>query len=222
MANRKPPEKYAGAPVLTVLPATTVLFRIHLEKYQAHEFNPEPCHRYYGGGRFDSTLDDCYPFLYAGESDAVAIAETLLRDLPADNAGVLQIPRGRVDGRRLSAVVMSADLELVSLRSAADLAAVSQDPWLTTCDPQFYPQARHWGHWIRSHAPTAAGYVWMSHREPTQQAYVLFGDRVPAGTLATAADPALLPGDLATFDSPAGRRALRRRLSAYNVVLSRR
>jgi RES domain len=222
MVNFKPPPDYSGTPVLTRLPAQTVLFRVHQVAYPAHVFNLTPSHRYYGGGRFDATADDLYPYLYAGESIDVAIAETLLRDLPFDGTGLLQLSRASIRGRRISALITEVDLSLVSLRSAADLTAVSQDPWLTTCGPQCYAQSRHWAHWIRSHAPTAAGYVWMSHREPTQRAFVLFGDRVPDDGIATVDDPRLPPAGEAEFDHPRGRRALLRRLSTYHVALSRR
>lgn len=222
MANLRPPPRYAGTPSLTELPSDTVLFRIHRTEFPAHEFNPKPSHRYYGGGRFDSTADDCYSYLYAGESIEAAIAESFMRDLPVSDDGVLQISRGLIKGRRITAVRTRTDLTLLSLRSAADLAAVSQDPWLISCGPPYYPQSRHWGHWIRSHAPAVAGYVWMSHREPTKQAYVLFGDRVPGDAIETVTEYALLPEGEAEFDSPRGRRALIRRLTAYNVALSRR
>lgn len=222
MANVMPPRAYSGVPALTSLPAGTVLFRIHPAGRPADAFNPAPSHRYYGGGRFDATADDRYPYLYAGESAGVAIAEALLRDLPFDETGVLQLPLARVRGRRISAVRTAAELTLVSLRSAADLAAVSQDPWLTTCGPASYAQSRHWAHWIRQQAPAAAGYAWMSRREPAQQAFVLFGDRVPPGAITAADDPGLPPGDEAEFSTPAGRRALRRQLVTYNVALSRR
>jgi hypothetical protein len=118
--------------------------------------------------------------------------------------------------------VTTTDLDLVSLRSARDLGALGQDTWLTTCDPHSYAQSRHWAHWIRSHAPHAAGYCWMSKREPAQSAFILFGDRVPAGAVAITCDPGLPADDEAVFDTARGRRALRRRLADYNVALSRR
>jgi len=217
-----PPPAYAGTPVLTALTAGTILFRVHKASYSPVAFNSSLSHRYYGGGRFDPTDDDAYTYLYAGESIDVAIAETLLRDLPFDQAGVLRVPLARIRGRRISMLSVTTDLALVSLRKLADLAAVSQDPWLTTCGPSFYAQSRHWAHWIRQKAPTAAGYVWMSHREPTAQAYVLFGDRVPDGAIAIAGDPRLIKESEAQFDSATGRRALRRRLATYNVAVSGR
>jgi hypothetical protein len=222
VANVKPPAGYAGTPELTTLRAGTVLFRVHQKRFGADAFNPVPSHRYYGGGRFDATDDDTYPYLYAGETVDVAVAETLLRDLSPNDTGTRQLPMARAAGRRISAVEVTADLELVSLRTGTDLGAVAQDTWLTTCDPRDYPQSRHWAHWIRIHATSAAGYVWLSRREPGTSAYVLFGDRVPSGTMATSADPSVPPGDEADFDAPRGRRALRNRLARYNVALARR
>jgi hypothetical protein len=222
MANVKPPASYAQTPAPTTLSAGTTLFRVHLKRFSGAVFNPTPSHRYYGGGRFDGTDDDPYPYLYAGSTVDVAVAETLLRDLSPDDAGIRQLPSGRVVGRRISSLEITADLELVSLCTGADLGAVAQDTWLTTCDPRDYAQSRHWAHWIRSHTKTAAGYVWLSRREPGQTAYVLFGDRIPPGAITASADPAVPPGDLADFDTPRGRRALRNRLTRYNVALSRR
>jgi RES domain len=222
MANVRPPAAYAGTPALTVLPSETVLFRVHQAAYPPASFNPTPSHRYYGGGRFDATDDDRYSYLYAGESVDVAIAETLLRDLPLDAAGVRLLPSAKVRGRRISAVRTKADMEIVSLRSGTDLGAVAQDPWLTTCDPRDYAQSRHWAHWIRAQAPAAAGCVWLSRREPGRQAFVLFGDRGAAHAMEAVTDPRVPPGDEADFDSVRGRRALRRRLGAYGVTITRR
>lgn len=56
-----------------------MLFRVHKVTFGPEELNATPAHRYYGGGRFDATDDDLYPYLYAGETIGVAIAETLLR-----------------------------------------------------------------------------------------------------------------------------------------------
>lgn len=212
----------AGAPVVTGLPPGTVLFRVHQKAFAADSFNPVPSHRYYSGGRFDATADDAYPFLYAGESVDVAVAGTLLRDLPPDDTGIRQLPRARFAGRRISAVSITTTLPLVSLCSGTDLGAVAQDTWLTTCDPRDYAQSRHWAHWIRGHAGAAAGYVWLSRREPGTLAYVLFGDRMPPGSVRAVTDPRVPLGDEADFDTVRGRRALRNRLLRYNVGLSRR
>jgi hypothetical protein len=198
------------------------LFRVHPKQYDAHVFNPMPSHRYYGGGRFDATDDDAYSFLYAGQSVDVAIAETLLRDLVPNDVGVRQLPRPKVAGRRISSIEVAVDLDVVSLRSAEDLGAVAQDTWLTMSDPRDYAQSRHWGHWIRTVAPAASGYVWKSKRDPVLDAYVLFGDRTPASALVTSNHPSVPPGALADFDTFRGRRELRIRLARYGVAVSRR
>lgn len=222
MANVKPPAGYAQAPTQATLSAGTVLFLVHNKRVPAAAFNPVPSHRYYGGGRFDATEDDPYPYLYAGSTVDVAVAETLLRDLSPDDTGIRQLSRSKVAGRRISAIEVTADLELVSLRSGTDLGAVAQDTWLTTCDPRDYAQSRHWAHWIRTHAKSAVGYVWLSRREPGAAAYVLFGDRFSPSVITQAVHPDVPAGDEADFDTPRGRRALRNRLTRYNVALSRR
>ena len=160
--------------------------------------------------------------MYAGSTVDVAVAETLLRDLSPDDTGIRQLPLPKVAGRRISAIEVTADLELVSLRSGTDLGAVAQDTWLTMCDPRDYAQSRHWAHWIRSHAKSAAGYVWLSRREPGAAAYVLFGDRFSPSVISPTVHPDVPVGDEADFDTARGRRALRNRLTRYNVGLSRR
>jgi hypothetical protein len=221
MANIQPPPQYTGTPAMTRLPARTVLYRVHLTRYPAHAFNPMPAHRYYGGGRFDATDDDHYPYLYAGESVEVAIAEMLLRDLAWDATGTRYLPASALTGRRISAVNTTTDLELVSLRTAADLGAVCQDAWLTTCEPACYAQSRYWAHWIRQRAPAAAGLVWMSYREPSRQAFVFFGDRTPATAITTTATAALPPGTEGGFGTSRGCSAIQHLLATFNVVLSR-
>jgi hypothetical protein len=221
MGNAKPPQKPVGTPNTAVLTVGTVLFRVHQTQYAADDFNPKPCDRYYGGGRFDSTDDDRYSFLYAAPNIDVALSETFLRDLSPDSTGPRLLPVARVRGRRVSAVSVQADLELVSLCSGTDLGALSQDTWLTTCDPRDYAQSRHWGHWIRTHAPDACGFKWMSRREPLQPSYVLFKERMPANAIRTCSDPSLPSGNAAEFDTSSGKRYLRKRLSRYGVSLVR-
>lgn len=223
MANVKPPAAPPGTPKLTTVSAGTVLYRVHQKAHPADSFNPNPCHRYYGGGRFDGTDDDPYPFLYAGGTVDNCIAETLLRDLPIADTGARCLSRKQVRGRRISAVTITADIEVVSLVSGKDLGAVAQDPWLTVADPCDYAQTRHWGHWIRQHARTAGGYMWQSRREPMTMSYVLFGDRVPRSTVVdTPGDPGLPLGLRVDFDSTPGLLHLRRKLGQWNVTIDRR
>ncbi len=102
---------------------------------------------------------------------------------------------------------------IVDLRTSPALAQVSQDTWLTMTDPRDYAQTRHWGHWIRTHTPTAAGYVWYSRREAVTEAFVLFADRVAAGTITNDPSHPDLPKPAERdFDTPQGKRHLRHRL----------
>jgi hypothetical protein len=222
MPNVRPPAHFGGAPHVDTIPLGTTLFRVHLKQYDGHDFNPASSHRYYGGGRFDATADDAYPFMYAGQTVDVAVAETLLRDLVPNDVGIRQLPRPKIAGRRISSIEITVDLEVVSLRSAQDLGAVAQDTWLTMSDPRDYAQSRHWGHWIRSVAPAASGYVWKSKRDPVLDSFVLFGDRTPAGAIVTSHDPSVPPGALSDFDTYRGRRELRMRVARHGVALARR
>lgn len=218
-----PPHSSRIRPKLEPLYAGTTLYRIHSKAYDADAFNPVPSHPFFGGGRFDSTSDDKYSYLYAGDSLEVAVAETLLRDYPFDALDRKRIlPRAKYKDRRISALEVVNDLEVVSLTDGAGLAAVRQSSFLVNCGPDFYAQTRHWGHWIRSHSPTAQGYVWHSRFEPSRLSYVLFGDRHLGRPMVKAfpAAPGLPPGDEADFDTIAGRRKLNHFLGPHHAVVS--
>lgn len=219
MTNRIPPNSFRGNAQLDSLSEGTVLYRVHSKNFVVDSFNPVPSHRYYGGGRFDATADDPYPYLYAGQSVEVALAETLLRDMPFNESGRSVLPRGRYAGRRISAVRVDRDIELVRLVSGEDLSAVAQTTWLTMCEPTHYAQSRHWAHWIRALAPTAAGYTWISRREPTQRSYVFFGDRSSGPILVPTVHPSVPTGDASDFDTMEGRRTLKKMLYKYNATV---
>lgn len=201
--------------------AGTHMFRVHQKRFLATAFNPIPSHRYFGGGRFDATDDDPYPFLYAGATPDVAVAETILRDIPSDFTGRRHVPRARYSGRRQSAVITTRDLKILDLRGLQGLGSVRQDSWLVHADPLQYAQTRHWAHWIRLHCPDLDGFVWMSHREPTDEAYVLFGSPHKP-FLAAASHPEVPDGDPSDFDTVVGRRRLRTVLArhGYTVVVN--
>lgn len=219
MTNYKPPSNYSKTPASRELPSGTVLFRVHAKKYPASQFNPMPSHRYYGGGRFDATEDDPFPFMYASETPEVALAETLLRDISFDDNGACQLPRSRYAGRRISAIQTANELSLIDLTSLRGLSSVCQDTWLTECESDAYAQSRHWGHWIRSQANDAHGFVWRSRREPESTAIVLFGDRIPAGAVIDMPSNPAIKGSR-DFDSPRGRDWLSRRLEPYSVKVN--
>ena len=217
--NARPPETWGHPPQTIQMPAGTVFFRIHKKAHDSDSLNPNPSHRYYGGGRFDSTEDDRYDFLYAGSSLDVAITETLLRDIPVDDSGSRVVPRSRYSGRRQSAVIAKRLIQVVDLRAAQGLGAVAQDGWLLAAEPIFYAQTRHWAHWIRERSKNTDGFVWMSRRQPISEAFLLYS---PCGHnfLEPVDHPEIPPGAASDFDTPEGRNQLRNRLEGFGYTIS--
>jgi RES domain len=216
MSRYPPPDHPTSAPNPLVLPSGTQLYRIHPSAFSAASFNPNAAHRYFFGGRFDSTQDDPYDYLYAADTPESAAAETLLRDMPIDDHGAVVVAGAQIEGRRISRIELRVDIELVDLCGLVALRACSQSDWLTSTEPRDYPQTRHWGHWIRTQAPNAAGFVWLSKRDPTKQSYVLFGDRCPPGAIEVG--PVFAPGGVdPNFDTDDGRAYLNHLLSVFNA-----
>ncbi|MEO3753753.1 RES family NAD+ phosphorylase [Streptomyces sp. B6B3] len=166
------------------MPAGTVLWRCHSVKYPAHAFKPQPTRSPFQGGRFDATLEEPFPYLYAAQRPAVALAEVLLRSLPFEGPeGQRLIPWARASLYALTRVTTVRPLELVRLVSERDLAAVSQSGWLLEADAMLYPHTRYWGHALRRSADWAQGMEWQSRRCRPHRAYLLFGDRCGAEVL---------------------------------------
>jgi hypothetical protein len=203
---------------MTTLPAGTTLSRVHLARYPSEGFNPVEADLLYAGGRFDSTSVDPYGFLYAALTDGGAIAETLLRDIPANDRGGRFLSRVRWHERQLSRVTTTGDLTLITLQTGADLGAIGQDTWLTMCDGDDYPQTRDWAHWLRGLVPTAQGIIWLSKREPGVPVLILFEDRCPADVLTPAPGPLPAP---CLFANPAGADWLKAQLAPYRVSIRR-
>jgi hypothetical protein len=51
------------------------------------EFNATGSDGYFRGGRFDSTAEDRYSYLYAAPEQATALMESLVRTVPFDDHG---------------------------------------------------------------------------------------------------------------------------------------
>ncbi len=184
MPDERFPDTVEGGPRVTVVPTGTVLWRVHHRDYGAHDFNPKPADSHWGGGRFDGTEQDSYPFLYAGYEESTAIAERLLRGQRFDGKPRM-LARSVRQGRRLSPVETTLDLRLITLVSAVDLAAIYQDDWLVQADEPDYGKTRRWAHWLRQVDFGAQGLVWQSRRDRPNRALVLFGDRCPAAAVVT-------------------------------------
>ncbi|MGW6740032.1 RES family NAD+ phosphorylase [Streptomyces sp. NPDC055025] len=188
MPKYPPPDVLPGKPNRATLPAGTPVFRVHTTHREATGFNSRAAHPFYYGGRFDSTTYEKYGFLYLGFSAGAAVCEVLLRSMPFDSDGSPRLlPRVAFERRSLSFLRLTADIEVVSLMSGTDLAAVAQDTWLVHTEGADYPQTRDWGHWIRRRTePWAQGFVWPSKREPADRVAVLFQDRCGTAPLESA------------------------------------
>jgi hypothetical protein len=214
MPPARPPARLRSTPNRVLLAPGTRLWRVHQQRFPADDFNPNGADEHFGGGRFDSTPSDPYPFLYAASTDTTALAEVFLRGLPFDDRGARILPRKLLAGRRLSRVELIGEVTLLTLLSTLDLAAVGQDEWLVQAEAAAYGQTRHWAHWLRRQAPWAQGFIWQSKRNLPERAVVLFGDRCPPGLLQAVPDPP--PEDL---DSVDGALLLRRLLAPYGVTV---
>jgi hypothetical protein len=183
MPSAPPPLNTRSASTRLALSAGTVLWRVHRRTRPATAFNPNISDGVFGGGRFDSTAEDPFPFLYVAMRPETALLETLVRSIPFDARGVRYIRRAALTELCVSALETTVDLTFISLLSSADLAASCQDEWLISAEPRDYPQTRRWGHWLRGRAPWSQGLVWPSRRDVGQRTAVLFGDRVPPEAL---------------------------------------
>jgi RES domain len=213
MAFGPPPDHYRGRPARYRLEPGTVLWRVQSRHHEARAFKSRPADRLWGGGRFDCTADDWYPYLYAGLTQETALAETLLRDRPFPGNGHKRtVPAVLVAGKQLHALELIGDLELISLMSAPDLAAIRQeDGWLVEADGKDYAFTRAWAHWLRRVAPRAQGIIWNSRRNLGQPAVALFGDRCPPDALRLAGPPSQ------ALDDEDGTKFLNDRLAPYHA-----
>jgi hypothetical protein len=220
MPASMPPPTFRGTANTITIPNGSELWRVHGSKYAGDAFrpvNPDPTRntdQNFGGGRFDSTSYDPYPYLYAATKPTTALAETFLRDLDFRSAGDRILPRRAVAGMKLSAIRVQVELSLVSLISATDLAAVYQDHWLVDADgAAHYAQTRRWAHWLRRHSPDTHGLAWQSKRDRPFPAFILFGDRCPPGALS------LIPTSSIDLDDANGATQLNALLRPYLVKI---
>ncbi|MFG2835647.1 RES family NAD+ phosphorylase [Streptomyces zaomyceticus] len=178
MARQIPPAGVPMTPLTHTVPAGTRLWRLHLHRYEAAEFNPRLAHEFFRGSRFDATEKDPYSYLYAALDPVTALSEVLLRSVEFDDAtGVRLVPWAQASRYRLSVLRTTAELRLVDLTTAEGLAAVWQDSWLVDCEEEDYAKTRYWARLIREQCAGAEGLVWQSKRCRPRPALQLFGDR---------------------------------------------
>jgi hypothetical protein len=182
-----PPIAHRGKPNRFLLPARTTLWRIHPRSVKATDFTPCLSRRRIGAGRFDGTPADPYPAYNSALEPGTAVANFLLDGIPLSAEEFRTVRRVSVRGQRVSALATTAELDLVSLCDAADLAAVAQDLWLIEAEQCEHPHVRRWAAWIRDRSDKTDGFIWPPRCQTGRRAVVLFGDR--CGSAVLEADP---------------------------------
>lgn len=165
----EPPDPFE--PHTATLPAGTVLYRVHSNRFGPADFNPGPK----GPGRFHFFGLPAVPVLYAASTEIAAVAETLLRDIPLSGGNLLYPVYG---DRVLSALSLNEDMTLAAFSGMGLRALGVEAKQLTDTPGENYPQTRKWAE--AAHAAGLDGIEWMSRQDNRDQAYVFFGDRINA------------------------------------------
>ena len=137
-------------PAAAVLPAGSILFRVHPDSLRANAFNP-----HFGlGARFHFILRDDgtkVPALYAAETPEAAIAETVFHDVPLRPRTRRQLSAWKLERRWLTRLRSLRDLQLVELHHPG-LGRLGLNPdEITATDPSRYPRTRQWAQALHDH-----------------------------------------------------------------------
>lgn len=183
-----PPSIAPTDPVLETLPRGTLLHRVHGATHPADAFNPTPSATLLTGGRFD-TITGEPAYIYAGQDERAALAETLCRDLSPAGA-VRLVPFARLRGRRLSQIQTVRDVTVLVLHGPAS-TKVGAGLALTKSDADQYLHTRAWAHALLTWFPQIDGLAYRCRHDEDRIAYVLYsGSTSPvraAGALSTVA-----------------------------------
>ncbi|MBB5959577.1 hypothetical protein FHS29_006198 [Saccharothrix tamanrassetensis] len=213
MAFHAPPRALERIPTRVVLQAGTVLRRVHPATLRAHQPDRPQSSVFGGGGRFDATTGCGYRTLCASAAPETAIAERFLREFAATPGEERYLLRKALRGQVLSDLRTTADLSLIRLTTAQDLAAVHQDAWLITSRADDFPATREWAAWLHDRVTWADGILWQSVADMPRDTVVLFEDRF------LAAGPVQEPPGAAgrALDAPEHRQWLADLLEPYGV-----
>lgn len=157
------------------------LHRVHLESYQADEFNPGNR----GNARFspiNNRQGDPVPTLYAAETLDAALMESVFHDVPHD-PGFKTFDKRKLERQQHSRIQVMQDLKLADLSSKALRKLGVKRTELIDTEKDQYPQTREWAKAIHEQHPDIQGLCWVSRQDDTARALVLFGDRVPGDAL---------------------------------------
>ena len=170
-----PPKSFAHINLVTV-PEGVVLHRVHSDQFDPAQFNP--CQG--AASRFSPIHDvagPCIPSLYAADTFACAVFETVFHDIPF-NAKLKTVRLAKIMDRSHSIIVPNRDLTLITLH-APDLAAwtIARKLLIDTL-PSGYANTARWAAALQRHMPKADGLIWTSRPHDPEQAMLFFGDRL--------------------------------------------
>jgi hypothetical protein len=150
------------------------MYRVHSVHREGDEFNP-------GSGsptRFAFFGDPVVPVLYAADTEAAALSESLLHDVPF-GGGELQPSAYR--NRRMSRVVSQRELKLAAFLGSGLRRLGVTASQLTATDATEYARTVLWAE--AAWRAGLDGIAYMSRLCNADRAYVLFGNRVRPGEL---------------------------------------
>ena len=176
-----PPPAQLETPNVFELSPHSLLHRVHDRQFGGNAFNPcrggptrfAPLHDSHGG---------CIPSLYAADTLAAAIYETILHDVPV-GAERKTVPISAVRQRRHSTLVLRRALRLAALRAPDLMKWGIRREALIGSLPTQYPRTALWAKAIHNRFDHIDGLLWTSNLCDPDAALLLFGDRVAATEL---------------------------------------
>ena len=214
------PPPSLSKPVEVILSKGTVIQRVwsHISGRDGNAFNPgysdvdptrfAPLRRPLGapeGGRVGT--------LYAGETFAVAVYETLFRDLPP-RPGPRDVQGRRVDESARCTLTVERDLRLASLHHKhLGRWGLSRHSLIECRGKRAYLGTVLWAEAIYDQFSHIDGLVWTSRQDDSADAYLFFSDRVRMADLT--------PGPKQPFVSDPGRAAIEALANQDDVNITR-
>ncbi|ANC84186.1 TPA: RES family NAD+ phosphorylase [Pseudomonas putida] len=164
-----------------ILPAGTLLHRVHQGRFGATEYNPT------GGGnaRFSPiavAAGAIVPTLYAGSTFHCAVMETAFHDV-SYSPGLKTFQQKRLNGLKHSVIRTAQELTLVDLSTKALRRLGIERQHLIDTPTSEYGYTRSWAKAIHEFAPNVHGLRWISRQDDQAVAFILFGDRLSEGAL---------------------------------------
>lgn len=150
------------------LPAGEQLYRVHSNGRTVAEFNPGVGSR----SRFAFFGDPVVPVLYAADTEQVALAESLLHDVPAAGG---YLTYSEYADKVMGMIAVTRGLRLASLRGVGLRRLRVEAREVTDTDATEYPRTVAWAQ--AAHSAGYDGLAWTARRCNDSRAVALFGDR---------------------------------------------